>query len=77
VLLPIAGILLARGFMLAALTTFLPTFLASEGASLQQAGGALSILELAGAAGVLTSGTVSDRLGGAACWRLSCSLHRC
>ena len=63
VLLPIAGILIARGFMLAALTTFLPTFLASEGASLQQAGGALSILELAGAAGVLTSGTVSDRLG--------------
>jgi MFS transporter, FSR family, fosmidomycin resistance protein len=63
VLLPIAGILIARGFMLAALTTFLPTFLASEGASLQQAGGALSILELAGAVGVLTSGTVSDRLG--------------
>jgi FSR family fosmidomycin resistance protein-like MFS transporter len=60
---PVAGIILARGFMVAALTTFLPTFLASEGASLQQAGGALSILELAGAAGVLTSGTLSDRLG--------------
>jgi FSR family fosmidomycin resistance protein-like MFS transporter len=63
VLLPIAGILISRGFMLAALTTFLPTFLASEGASLQQAGGALAILELAGAVGVLASGTVSDRLG--------------
>lgn len=63
VLFLIAGIFIARGFMLAALTTFLPTFLASEGASLQQAGGALAILELAGAVGVLTSGTVSDRLG--------------
>jgi FSR family fosmidomycin resistance protein-like MFS transporter len=63
VMLPIAGIIAARGFMVAALTTFLPTFLSSEGASLQQAGGSLSILELAGAAGVLTSGTISDRLG--------------
>ena len=49
--------------MVAALTTFLPTFLASEGADLWLAGGALSMLELAGAVGVLTSGTVSDRLG--------------
>ena len=63
VMLPAAGILLARGFMVAALTTFLPTFLASEGANLWLAGGALSMLELAGAVGVLTSGTVSDRLG--------------
>jgi len=63
VMLPAAGILMARGFMVAALTTFLPTFLASEGADLWLAGGALSMLELAGAAGVLTSGTVSDRLG--------------
>ena len=63
VMLPIAGIVFARGFMVAALTTFLPTFLASEGASLLQAGGSLSILELAGAAGVHTSGTVSDRIG--------------
>jgi FSR family fosmidomycin resistance protein-like MFS transporter len=63
VMLPIAGILAAKGFMTAALTTFLPTFLSSEGADLWLAGGALSMLELAGAAGVLTSGTVSDRLG--------------
>ncbi len=63
VMAPAAGILLARGFMVAALTTFLPTFLASEGADLWLTGGALSMLELAGAVGVLTSGTVSDRLG--------------
>jgi FSR family fosmidomycin resistance protein-like MFS transporter len=63
VMLPAAGIMLARGFMVAALTTFLPTFLASEGANLWLAGGALSMLEFAGAVGVLTSGTVSDWLG--------------
>lgn len=62
-LLPIAGIIFARSFMTAALTTFLPTFLASEGASLWFAGGSLSILELAGAFGALTSGTLSDRAG--------------
>jgi FSR family fosmidomycin resistance protein-like MFS transporter len=63
VLLPIAGIIAAQGFMLAALSTFLPTLLSSEGVSLWQAGGSLSIFELAGAAGSLTSGTLSDRLG--------------
>jgi FSR family fosmidomycin resistance protein-like MFS transporter len=49
--------------MVAALSTFLPTFLSSEGANLLQAGGAFSIVQMAGAAGSLTSGTVSDRLG--------------
>ncbi len=63
VLLPLAGIIVTRGFMVAALSTFLPTFLSSEGANLLQAGGAFSIVEMAGAAGSLTSGIVSDRLG--------------
>ncbi len=63
VLLPIAGIVAAQGFMVAALSTFLPTFLSSEGANLLQAGGAFSIVQMAGAAGSLISGTVSDRLG--------------
>jgi FSR family fosmidomycin resistance protein-like MFS transporter len=63
VLLPLTGIIFARGFMVVAMTTYLPTLLTSEGANLWQAGGALSILELAGAAGALTGGTVSDRLG--------------
>ncbi len=63
VMLPIAGIVLARGFMAVSMSTFLPTLLASEGASLWQAGASLSILELAGAVGALTGGTVSDRLG--------------
>jgi FSR family fosmidomycin resistance protein-like MFS transporter len=62
-LLPITGIIFARSFMTAALTTFLPILLTSEGASLWYASGSLSILELAGALGALTSGTLSDRVG--------------
>ena len=63
VFLPLSGIIIAQGFMLAALSTFLPTLMKSEGASLLVAGGALSIYEIAGAAGTLTSGTISDRIG--------------
>lgn len=63
VMLPIAGITVARSFVVVSVTIYLPTFLASEGASLLEAGGALSVLELAGAAGALASGTLSDRLG--------------
>lgn len=63
VMLPVTGIILARGFMVVSMSTYLPTLLASEGASLWQAGAALSILELAGAVGALVGGTVSDRLG--------------
>ena len=63
VLLPLTGIIVARSFMTSALTTFLPTLLASEGATLWFASGSLSIFELAGALGALTSGTFSDRLG--------------
>jgi len=63
VILPLAGIIMAQGFMIVALSTFLPTFLSSEGASLFQAGSALSVVEIAGAAGSLASGIISDRLG--------------
>lgn len=63
VMLPIVGIIIAQGFMVVALSTYLPTFLSLEGASLWQAGSALAIVEMAGALGVLVTGTVSDRLG--------------
>ncbi len=63
VLLPIAGIILTRSFVGVALSTYLPTLLTREGDSLLQAGGALSVLMLAGAIGSLLTGTVSDRLG--------------
>lgn len=63
VLLPMAGILLARGFMRGALTSFLPTFVKAEGQSLWFGGVALAVLEFAGAVGALSAGTLSDRLG--------------
>ncbi len=50
-------------FSLICLTTYLPTLLKIEGSSLLVAGAALSILEFAGVAGALTSGTISDILG--------------
>jgi FSR family fosmidomycin resistance protein-like MFS transporter len=60
---PITGILLCKNFMSSALTTFLPTFLSSEGKSLWFGGAALSVLEFSGAVGALAAGTLSDRLG--------------
>ncbi|MEJ2721410.1 MAG: MFS transporter [bacterium] len=57
------GILVARAFMGAALTTYLPTFIYEQGHSLWLANISLSVLELAGAAGAFTSGTLSDILG--------------
>jgi FSR family fosmidomycin resistance protein-like MFS transporter len=62
-LLPLAGLVVVRSFMSAMLTTFLPTFLNEQGASLWAAGAALSVLEGAGIAGALLGGFVSDRLG--------------
>ena len=62
-LLPLAGIIVARAFMVSALTTYLPTFLSEEGADLWFAGASLSILEAAGVVGALTGGSISDRLG--------------
>jgi FSR family fosmidomycin resistance protein-like MFS transporter len=50
-------------FQAVSLTTYLPTFMNLEGASLWVAGASLSILELAGVGGALLSGTFSDRLG--------------
>ncbi|MEA3338812.1 MAG: MFS transporter [Chloroflexota bacterium] len=62
-LIPLTGIIVARSFMNAALTTFLPTFLSEEGADFWIAGASLSILEAAGVAGALLGGSISDRLG--------------
>jgi FSR family fosmidomycin resistance protein-like MFS transporter len=59
----VSGILVARAFMAAALTTFLPTFIYGQGSSLWLANVSLALLELSGAAGALTLGSMSDRLG--------------
>jgi FSR family fosmidomycin resistance protein-like MFS transporter len=60
---PLIGIIIARSFMVSALTTYLPTFLSDEGAGLFFAGASLSILEGAGVIGALLGGSMSDRLG--------------
>ena len=61
--LPLGIILFLRQFVLVSLTTYLPTFLRSEGQSFFLAGASLSILEIAGVGGALLSGTLSDRVG--------------
>jgi FSR family fosmidomycin resistance protein-like MFS transporter len=62
-LLPLAGIIVARLFMTRSLTTYLPIFLSEEGADLWFAGASLSLLEIGGVAGALLGGAMSDRLG--------------
>jgi FSR family fosmidomycin resistance protein-like MFS transporter len=61
--LPLLIVVFLRQFLQVSLTTYLPTFLNSEGSTLFLAGAALSILEFAGVGGALLSGTLSDRLG--------------
>jgi FSR family fosmidomycin resistance protein-like MFS transporter len=60
---PIIALTISRGFMIESLVTYLPVYMSQRGASLWIAGASLSILELAGVAGVLLSGTYSDKLG--------------
>jgi len=61
--LPLALIVFLRQFIQVSLTTYLPTFLTSEGDTIYVAGISLTILEIAGVIGALLSGTLSDRLG--------------
>ena len=60
---PLAAILVARSFMNAGMTTFLPTFLSQETGNLWLAGAGLTLFETAGVAGVLLAGSFSDRFG--------------
>ena len=63
ILLPLAAILISRGFMHASLTTFLPTFIKAETGNFWLAGAALTLFELCGVMGVMTSGSLSDSFG--------------
>jgi len=63
VMLPVLGVVVVRSFLVGAMNTFLPTLLAGEGASLMSAGGQYSLYQLAGAAGALSIGSLSDRYG--------------
>jgi len=58
-----AALVSSKSFMIIALTSFLPTYMTSKGASIWLAGAALSVIELAGAAGTLLSGSLSDKIG--------------
>ncbi len=60
---PLSAILVARGFMHASLTAFLPTYINLETGNLWLAGIALTLFEFAGVAGVLTAGFMSDLFG--------------
>jgi len=62
-MLPIVGYIFITSFLAANLNNYLPTFMKTEGASLLFAGSALSIVQIAGTLGVLTSSWLSDRIG--------------
>jgi len=59
----VAGISFFMSIIRAALTAFLPTYAIAGGYSLWEGGIALSIVQLAGALGSFSSGTISDKLG--------------
>lgn len=62
-MLPLAAILTARGFMHAAIVTFLPTYITQQAGALWLAGMSLTLVEGACVAGVMTAGPLSDRFG--------------
>ncbi len=62
-LLLVLGLVVTRQLIVNALTVFLPVYMSSRGAGLWVAGGSLSIIQFAGAAGTLASGSVSDTIG--------------
>ena len=63
VLIPVMFILIARSFIAQGMPLYLPTFLTERGSSLWFAGASLSIMQIAGVAGAMLGGTISDRLG--------------
>jgi FSR family fosmidomycin resistance protein-like MFS transporter len=63
ILWPLTAILVSRGFMHASLTAFLPTYINQQTGNLWLAGMALTLFEVAGVAGVLTAGSMSDLFG--------------
>ena len=60
---PLSGILVARGFMHGSLATFLPIFIKQETGSLWLAGAGLALYESAGVVGIFSAGPLSDRFG--------------
>ncbi|MEA3325743.1 MAG: MFS transporter [Chloroflexota bacterium] len=62
-MIPMTILIFTRTMMTASLTTYLPTFLTTQGSSLWFAGASLSILEVSGMVGSFLSGPLSDRFG--------------
>lgn len=62
-LVPLAVIVVVRGFMHGSLTAFLPLYIIQQSGDVWMAGISLSIFEAAGVAGILTVGSLSDRFG--------------
>lgn len=60
---PLTGIVILRAVILAALVTYLPTFLTREGTDLWLAGAALTVFQVGGIIGATLAGSASDRLG--------------
>jgi FSR family fosmidomycin resistance protein-like MFS transporter len=60
---PLAGILTARAFMHGSMGVFLTVYVEQKTNSLWIGGAALALYEALGVAGVLSAGTLSDRLG--------------
>jgi MFS transporter, FSR family, fosmidomycin resistance protein len=63
ILVPLIAILVARGFMHAAMATFLPTYIKAETGNLWLAGLSLTLFEASGVVGVMTAGSLSDFFG--------------
>lgn len=63
VMLILSGIVATRSMMMMASVTYLAVFLTDEGVSEWFAGASLSIVEVAGIAGALAGGWISDRVG--------------
>ncbi|MCG8532891.1 MAG: MFS transporter [Desulfovibrionales bacterium] len=63
VLNPLVGVLTARGFMHAAMGTFLTVYVENKTGNLWFSGAALAIYEGLGVAGALSAGTLSDWMG--------------
>ena len=57
------GFVSTRALLVGSLTVFTPAYLTARGMTLAQAGTGYALLELAGAAGALAGGTLSDRMG--------------
>ena len=60
---PVAILIFTRSLMTASLTTYLPTYLTSQGANLWVAGASLTILQAAGVIGAFLAGPLSDHFG--------------